>query len=105
MSPIKRKKLNKIRSKLDKLDNSLIKLIKQRTNLVDHVLKLKNKKETIRTGEGVVVDGNKNLCNLFKTKPEKSIKWIDEDGNEIVRPDDINAFLKRKKKKMAGKKE
>ena len=30
MSPLKRKKLNKIRLKLDKLDNSLIKLIKQR---------------------------------------------------------------------------
>ena len=43
MSPLKRKKLNKIRLKLDKLDNSLIKLIKQRTNLVNQVLKLKDK--------------------------------------------------------------
>ena len=41
MSPLKRKKLNKIRSELDKLDNSLIKLIKKRTNLVNQVLKLK----------------------------------------------------------------
>ena len=40
MSPLKRKKLNKIRLKLDKLDNSLIKLIKQRTNLVNQVLKI-----------------------------------------------------------------
>ena len=47
MSPLKRKKLNKIRLKLDKLDNSLIKLIKQRTNLVNHVLKLKDKKKEI----------------------------------------------------------
>ena len=45
MSPLKRKKLNKIRLKLDKLDNSLIKLIKQRTNLVNQVLKLKEKKK------------------------------------------------------------
>ena len=30
MSPLKRKKLNKIRSELDKLDNSLIKLIKKK---------------------------------------------------------------------------
>ena len=29
MSPLKIKKLNKIRSKLDKLDNSLIKIIKK----------------------------------------------------------------------------
>ena len=47
MSPLKRKKLNKIRLKLDKLDNSLIKLIKQRTNLVNEVLKLKDKKKEI----------------------------------------------------------
>ena len=47
MSPLKRKKLNKIRSELDRLDNSLIKLIKQRTSLVNHVLKLKDKKKEI----------------------------------------------------------
>ena len=47
MSPLKRKKLNKIRTELDKLDNSLIKLIKKRTNLVNQVLKLKEKKSQI----------------------------------------------------------
>ena len=47
MSPLKRKKLGKIRSELDKLDNSLIKIIKKRTNLVNEVLKLKNKKKEI----------------------------------------------------------
>ena len=47
MSPLKRKKLNKIRFQLDKLDNSLIKLIKQRTNLVKKVLALKDKKSQI----------------------------------------------------------
>tara|TARA_B100000989_G_scaffold264736_1_gene217281 strand:- start:208 stop:498 length:291 start_codon:yes stop_codon:yes gene_type:complete len=47
MSPFKKKKLNKIRLKLDKLDNSLIKLIKQRTSLVNQVLKLKDKKKEI----------------------------------------------------------
>ena len=34
MSPLKKKKLSKIRIELDKLDNSLIKIIKKRTNLV-----------------------------------------------------------------------
>ncbi len=47
MSPLKRKKLNKIRLNLDKLDNSLIRLIKKRTNLVNQVLKLKDKKKEI----------------------------------------------------------
>ena len=44
MSPLKRKKLNKIRLELDKLDNSFIKLIKKRTNLVKKVLTVKEKK-------------------------------------------------------------
>ena len=47
MSPLKRKKLSKIRSELDRLDNSLIKLIKIRTNLVKNVLKLKENKNQI----------------------------------------------------------
>ena len=47
MSPLKRKKLNKIRVELDKLDNSLIKIIKRRSNLVKKVLALKEKKNQI----------------------------------------------------------
>ena len=47
MSPLKRKKLSKIRLELDKLDNSLIKIIKKRTNLVKKVLSLKEKKNQI----------------------------------------------------------
>tara|TARA_B100000963_G_scaffold193854_1_gene168698 strand:- start:73 stop:363 length:291 start_codon:yes stop_codon:yes gene_type:complete len=47
MSPLKRKKLSKIRFELDKLDNVLIKIIKKRTNLVNQVLKLKEKKSQI----------------------------------------------------------
>ena len=47
MSPLKRKKLSKIRSDLDKLDDILIKVIKKRTNLVKKVLELKEKKNQI----------------------------------------------------------
>ena len=47
MSPQKRKKLSKIRFELDKLDNSLIRLIKIRTNLVKKVLALKERKNQI----------------------------------------------------------
>ena len=47
MSPLKIKKLSKIRSELDKLDNLLIKLIKKRTFLVKKVLLLKEKKSQI----------------------------------------------------------
>ena len=47
MSPKNRKKLNLIRAKLDKLDNKLLTLIKNRTNLVNEVLKLKVVKKEI----------------------------------------------------------
>ena len=47
MSPHKRKKLSKIRLELDKLDNTLIKVIKKRTTLVNKVLALKEKKNQI----------------------------------------------------------
>ena len=65
MSPLKKKKLNKIRLKLDKLDNSLIKLIKQRTNLVNQVLKLKDKKKEI-------ID-NKRINIILRNIRKKSI--------------------------------
>jgi len=66
MSPINKKKLEKIRSKLDKLDNSLLSLIKYRTNLVKEVLKLKEFKNEI-------VDKNRISFILKKIK-KKSIK-------------------------------
>ena len=47
MSPLKKEKLSKIRKELDKLDDSLIKIIKRRTNLVKRVLSLKEKKNQI----------------------------------------------------------
>ena len=47
MSPENKKKLEIIRSKLDKLDNKLLFLIKLRTNLVKEVLKLKEFKKEI----------------------------------------------------------
>ncbi len=47
MSPKNKKKLEIIRSKLDKLDNKLLSIIKYRTNLVKEVLKLKEFKKEI----------------------------------------------------------
>ena len=47
MSPKKRKKLEILRKKLDKLDDSFIFLIKKRTSLVKEVLKLKKYKNQI----------------------------------------------------------
>jgi len=48
MSPINKKKLDIIRVKLDKLDTELLKLLKERSNLVNDVLEVKiHKKEII----------------------------------------------------------
>jgi chorismate mutase len=47
MSPNNKKKLKVLRESLDKLDNSFIKLIKKRTNIVKQVLKLKVNKNQI----------------------------------------------------------
>ena len=66
MSPLKRKKLSKIRFELDKLDNSLIKLIKKRTNLVKKVLALKDKKNQI-------VD-QKRIKTILNNIRKKSLK-------------------------------
>ncbi len=66
MSPLKRKKLSKIRLELDKLDNSLIHIIKRRTNLVKKVLKLKEKKNQI-------VD-QKRIKLILRNIKKKSLK-------------------------------
>ena len=66
MSPDKFKKLEKIRKRLDKLDNSLIGLIKRRTLLVNDVLKLKEFKHQI-------VD-NKRIKIILSQIKKKSIK-------------------------------
>ncbi len=47
MSPKNKKKLEVIRTKLDKLDDKLLSLIKYRTSLVNDVLKLKEYKKEI----------------------------------------------------------
>ncbi len=66
MSPLKRNKLVKIRSQLDKLDNSLMRIIKTRTNLVKKVLSLKEKKNQI-------VD-HKRIKEILRNIRKKSLR-------------------------------
>jgi len=66
MSPLKKKKLNIIRKRLDSLDSSLIKLIKKRTALVKDVLNLKEYKNEI-------VD-KKRINKILKNIKKKSIQ-------------------------------
>ena len=66
MSPLKKTKLSKIRKELDKLDDSLIKIIRKRTNLVKRVLALKEKKNQI-------VD-KKRINLILRNIKKKSLK-------------------------------
>ena len=66
MSPLKKEKLSKIRKELDKLDDSLISIIKKRTNLVKKVLGLKERKNQI-------VD-QKRINLILRNIKKKSLK-------------------------------
>ena len=71
--------------------------------------KSRNKQsELIRTTEDVVINSDKKVCNLFKTKPELSVGWIDEEGHGLTDSDDISNFVIRqreheKEKPLTGK--
>ena len=69
MSPLKKQKLNKIRSELDKLDDTFIKIIKKRTNLVKKVLALKERKNQIVDQKRI----NIILRNIKKKSLENNI--------------------------------
>ena len=66
MSPLNKRKLSKVRLKLDNLDNKLIKLIRVRTKLVNEVLKLKEHKKDI-------ID-KKRISMILKKIKIKSLK-------------------------------
>ena len=67
MSPLNKKKLNLIRVKLDKIDNSLINIIKKRTLLVKKVLLLKDHKNQIVDKKRI-----KFILNQIRKKSLKS---------------------------------
>ena len=66
MSPLKKKKLSKIRQELDKLDNTLNKNKKKRNNLVKKVLTLKKRKNQIIDQERIKL--------ILRNIKKKSIK-------------------------------
>ena len=96
MSPLKRKKLSKIRYQLDKLDNSLIRIIKKRTNLVKKVLALKDKKNQI-------VD-QKRIKNILKNIRNKSLKNnIDPKITHKIWKNMISAYIDFEKRNFKKK--
>ncbi len=96
MSPLKKKKLSKIRIDLDKLDNILIKIIKKRTNLVKKVLVLKEKKNQI-------VD-KKRIKKILKNIKKKSINnKIDPRITEKIWKNMISAYIDFEKRNFNKK--
>tara|TARA_B100000900_G_scaffold359225_1_gene330578 strand:+ start:4143 stop:4430 length:288 start_codon:yes stop_codon:yes gene_type:complete len=86
MSPKNKKKLDIIRIKLDKLDNKLLFLIKNRSDLVKEVLKLKEFKKEI-------VD-NKRIKFILTKINKKSIRLnIDPKITKRIWKNMIWAFI------------
>ena len=72
MSPINKKKLDRLRIKLDILDNELLKLIKKRSNLVNEVLKVKIYKKEIIDQKRInfILKKIKKKSNQLKIDPK-----------------------------------
>jgi len=96
MSPKNKKKLEIIRSKLDKLDNRLLSLIKYRSNLVKEVLKLKEFKKEI-------VD-KKRINFILKKINTKSKKYnIDPKITQRIWKNMIWAFIEYERRNFKKK--
>jgi len=67
MSPEKQKKLNYLRKQLDNLDDSFIKLVRKRTNIVKQVLILKDYKYQIIDRKRIKI-----ILNRIKKKSIKN---------------------------------
>ena len=88
--------IKKIRKKLDKLDVRLLHIIKERSLLVDQVVKLKKKREE-------VVDRTR-INFILKRIKEKSIKAkIDPMITLSIWKEMINAFIRYEYKKFKKK--
>ena len=96
MSPINKKKLNLLRVKLDKLDNGLLNFIKERTNLVNEVLKVKiHKKE--------IVDQKRIKFILNKIKKKSILSNIDPKITNRIWKNMIWSFIDYEKRNFKKK--
>ncbi len=96
MSPIKQKQLINLRKQLDKLDNSLIKLIKKRTEIVKKVLDLKDYKKQIVDKKRI-----KFILNRIKRKSLKN--KIDPKITNRIWKNMIWSFIDFEKRKFKKK--
>ena len=96
MSPIRKKKLEVIRKKLDKLDNSLLSIIKKRTQLVNEVVKLKKFKKEI-------VDKKRIRLILSKIRKKSIQKKIDPSITNRIWKNMIWSYINYERKNFNKK--
>ena len=96
MSPINKKKLNKLRKSLDKLDNSFIKLVKRRASIVKKVLKLKENKNQI-------IDKKRIKFILNQIKKKSINNKIDPKITNRIWKNMIYSFIDYEKKNFKKK--
>ena len=96
MSPKNRKKLEKVRKKLDRLDNEFLRLIKIRTDLVNKVTKLKEFKSEI-------VDTKRIKKILFNIRRKSLKKKIDPTVTNKIWKNMILTYINHEKKNFKKK--
>ena len=96
MSPKNRKKLEKIRKKLDRLDNEFLRLIKIRTGLVNKVIKLKEFK-------GEIVDTKRIKKILFNIRRKSLKKKLDSTVTKKVWKNMILTYINHERKNFKKK--
>ena len=96
MSPIRKKKLEVIRKKLDKLDNSLLSIIQKRTLLVNEVVKLKKFKKEI-------VDKKRIRVILTKIRKKSIQKKIDPNITNRIWKNMIWSYINYERKNFNKK--
>ena len=96
MSPKNRKKLEKVRKKLDRLDDEFLRLIKIRTDLVNKVTKLKEFK-------GEIVDTKRIKKILFNIRRKSLKKKIDSTVTKKVWKNMILTYINHERKNFKKK--
>ena len=96
MSPNKQHKLNKLRLKLDKVDDQLLKLFKSRTELVKKVLSLKKYKKQI-------VDKKRIKIILNRIKKKSLSANIDTKVTNYIWKNIIKAYIDYEKRNFKKK--
>ena len=96
MSPNKNRKLNKLRKKLDTLDNSLLILIKERTEIVKKVLELKKFKYEI-------VDNKRIKTILKRVKKRSKMMKIDPKITERIWINMIRSYIDFERRNFKNK--